>query len=171
MAFSRVVLIGFPGCGKTTIGKKLAKLLQFEFIDLDQWFEMKYHITILDYFNKYGEAPFRLSEHLLLEELLLLTNVVISTGGGTPCFHSNMELILENSVSVYIKMSPISLGDRLQQSKQKRPLLSHKSSDEILAYINEVLPEREKYYLKADHIIKGESLSMDQLFKMVHKDF
>lgn len=167
---SRIVLIGFPGSGKTTVGKKLAKLLDFKFVDLDKCFEMKYHITIADYFVKYGEDPFRLSEHHLLKELLTMTNVVISTGGGTPCFHSNMDLILENAVSVYIKMSPLSLRDRLLQSKQKRPLLLDKSSDELLEYINTVLLEREKYYFKADHIIKGESLSLDQLFNMLHKD-
>lgn len=164
---SRIVLIGFPGSGKTTIGKKLAKMLHYEFVDLDKWFETKYHISITDFFNKYGEIPFRVSEHQLLTEVLLLENVVISTGGGTPCFHGNMDLIVAHACSVYIKMAPLSLHDRLMNSKKKRPLILNKSEEEVLQYINEKLTEREKYYLQANHIIKGESLSMEKLVSLV----
>ena len=164
---SRIVLIGFPGSGKTTIGKKLAKILDYEFVDLDKWFEIKYHISITDFFNKYGEIPFRVSEHQLLTEVLLLEHVVISTGGGTPCFHGNMDLIVAHACSVYIKMAPLSLHDRLMHSKKKRPLILNKSEEEVLQYINEKLTEREKYYLQANHIIKGESLSMEKLVSLV----
>lgn len=167
---SRIVLIGFPGSGKTTIGKKLAKILDYEFVDLDKWFEIKYHISITDFFNKYGEIPFRVSEHQLLTEVLLLENVVISTGGGTPCFHGNMDLIVAHACSVYIKMAPVSLFDRLIHSKKKRPLILNKSEDEVLAYVHEKLEEREKYYNQASHTIKGESLSIDDLVLLVKNE-
>jgi len=164
---SRIVLIGFPGSGKTTIGKKLAKMVNYEFVDLDKWFETKYHISISDFFTKYGEIPFRVSEHQLLAEVLLMENVVVSTGGGTPCFHGNMDLIVAQAVSVYIKLSPNSLHDRLIHSKKKRPLILNKSEEEILHYINEKLTEREKYYNRATYSIKGESLSMEELVALV----
>lgn len=165
--YSRIVLIGFPGSGKSTIGKKLAHHLNFDYIDIDHYFEELNHISIPLFFKKYGEDIFRKSEHLILKELLQKENIVISTGGGTPCFHGNMDLILENSFSVYIKMSPISLLDRLSHSKKVRPLIQDKTPDEIKEFIKNLLPVREKFYMTADLIIKGENLDFDHLLTLV----
>lgn len=165
--YSRIVLIGFPGSGKSTIGKKLAHHLNFTFFDVDQYFEEKNHITIPNFFKKYGEEIFRKTEHLILKELLQKEHIVISTGGGTPCFYGNMDLILENSLSVYIKMAPISLLDRLSHSKKVRPLIKDKTPDEIKEFIENLLPLREKFYRTADVIIKGENLDFDHLLTLV----
>ncbi len=165
--YSRIVLLGFPGSGKTTIAKKLANRLQYQCIDLDLQFEQTYQMSIPDFFKKYGEEVFRKSEHLLLKEVLQLNHVVISTGGGTPCFHGNMELILETSYSIYIKMSPVSLYDRLVNSKRIRPLVHNKTPDEIKQFVDTTLPLREQYYLQADAVIKGESIDIEQLYQLL----
>jgi shikimate kinase len=168
--YSRIVLVGFPGSGKTTIAKKLASRLQYEFVDTDSFFESKYHITIPDFFKKFGEEMFRKTEHLILEELLLLNHVVISTGGGTPCFLGNMELIKNNSFSIYIKMSPLSLTDRLINSKKNRPLILNKNHEEIELFVNETLIKREPFYNQADQMIKGESIDLDYLVSLVKSE-
>jgi shikimate kinase len=165
--YTRIVLVGFPGSGKSTIAKKLAARINYECIDTDSTFEAVFHISIPDFFKKFGEEMFRKSEHLFLKELLQKERVVISTGGGTPCFLGNMELIIENSFSIYIKMNQLSLADRLINSKKSRPLLLSKSPEEIQQFILEKLPEREIFYNQADAVIKGESLDLDLLFSLV----
>jgi len=158
-------LLGFPGSGKTTIAKKLANRLQYQCIDLDLQFEKTYQMSIPDFFKKYGEEVFRKSEHLILKEILHKDHIVISTGGGTPCFHGNMELILENSYSVYLKMSPVSLHHRLVNSKRIRPLVQNKTPEEIKQFIDTMLLVREQYYLQADFVIKGENFDIEQLYQ------
>ena len=100
--YTRIILVGFPGSGKSTIAKKIANRLHYQFVDMDHLFESKYKLSIPDFFKKYGEEVFRKSEHVLLKEVIQQEKVVISTGGGTPCFHGNMELIMENGFSIYI---------------------------------------------------------------------
>jgi shikimate kinase len=94
-----VYLIGFMGSGKTTVGRKLAKKLDHPFIDLDETIENRYRISIPTIFSKYDEKVFRKIEHETLKSLLHLQNHVISTGGGTPCFFNNIDLINENGIS------------------------------------------------------------------------
>ena len=155
------------GSGKTTIGKKLATKLGFLFIDLDKLIENKYRITIPDIFNRYDENAFRLIEHNTLQETFTFDNVVISTGGGTPCFFDNMELINQQGISVYIQMNEKSLFNRLINSKKKRPLLVDKNPEEIKSHISKQLAEREPYYEQSKLIIKGESLDINALFDKI----
>ena len=163
----RIYLTGYMGSGKSTIGKKLATKLGFLFIDLDNLIESKYRITIPDIFSKYDENAFRLVEHKTLQDTFTINNVVISTGGGTPCFYNNISLINQHGFSVYIQMHAKSLYDRLINSKKKRPLLADKSADEILDHIEKQLGERESYYLQSKLIIKGESLDIDKLVESI----
>ncbi|MCD4789515.1 MAG: shikimate kinase [Bacteroidales bacterium] len=164
-----VYLIGFMGSGKTTVGKRLAGKLGYDFIDLDEMIEKKYHITINNIFNKFDENAFRLIEQKTLTETFKLKNTVISTGGGTPCFFNNMQLINKHGTSVYLKMHKQSLYDRLINSKTKRPLLTGKTPNEILNYIGMQLHHREPYYLQSSIIIKGESINTDLLENAVRK--
>ncbi len=147
-----VFLVGFMGSGKSTVGKKLATALNLNFLDIDTVFEEKYHMSIQAFFEKYGEPLFRKFEH----EILLLTctgqNVLVSTGGGTPCFGNSMELMRQHGLTVYLSMPPAALASRLLNAKRVRPLIQGMSETELLAFITNKLTEREAFYLKA-HLI------------------
>lgn len=162
-----VYLIGFMGSGKTTAGKKLASRLGFSFLDLDNLIENKYRISIPTIFDKYDETVFRKIEHDTLKSVLKLKNHVISTGGGTPCFYNNMDLINHSGLSFYVKLSPKSLHDRLINSKKKRPLIKNKSQEELITYIQKELFKRELYYNQAKFIIKGENLNFEELIDII----
>ena len=158
-----IVLVGFPGSGKSTVGRRLASRLSLPFFDTDSFFEEKYHISISDFFTKYGEDFFRICEHQVLMELLSMSPCVIATGGGMPCHLDSMRLINSSALSIYIKLSPKSLFNRLLHSKKIRPLLSGKSSEELFAYIEEVLPQREVFYNQAELCVKGENVDVNEL--------
>lgn len=145
----RIILIGFMSSGKSTIGKVLAESLNFNFYDVDDIFEARYKITIKDFFEKYGEPKFRELEHILLKQILLEDNCVISCGGGTPCFYDNIKLINNSGVSIYLKMPPNKLLERLMKTKKKRPLIIELSNERLEEYIYENLNKREPYYNQA----------------------
>jgi len=147
---SHIVLIGFMGSGKTTVGKLLAASLDIGFIDMDAYIEEKEKSTIHDIFAEKGEAYFRSAETRALSEILALpTKVVISTGGGTPCFGDNMEEIKTKSVSIYLKVGRQRLVERLKGDVH-RPLLQNKSEVELMRFVKMKLKEREHYYSSAD---------------------
>ena len=164
-----IVLVGFPGSGKSTLGRRLASRLSLPFFDTDSFFETKYHISVSDFFSKYGEDFFRICEKSVLEELLSFPPYVIATGGGLPCHGDAMQMINDSAISIYIKLSPKSLFDRLFHSKKVRPLLVGKSQEELCAYIEEVLPQREIFYSRATICVKGESMDVNALVDSVQK--
>lgn len=166
-----IVLVGFSGSGKSTLGKRLAASLGLPFYDLDAELEKKYSISIMTFFQKYGENAFRICERSLFLELLGRGESVVSTGGGTPCFFDTMDTIVESAFSIYIKLSPKSLCNRILNSKRKRPLLLGKSEAELLAYINKTLFSREKFYSRANMVLKGEDLSAKDLVAVLLKEF
>ena len=165
----RVILVGFPGCGKSSVGKKLAAKLGYGFVDLDEAFEEEYHISIPDFFQKYNETAFRSCERKVLINKLQLDNVVISSGGGTPCFSDNMQLMKDSGIVVYIKMAPASLFDRLSHAKRPRPLVQNKPPEELQQYIDNTLPLREPVYQQAHFTVKGESIDIEALCEKVRK--
>lgn len=140
------------GSGKTALGKQLAELLQTGYLDIDEMFEERFHISIYDFFQKYDEDNFRRIERELLHETAHLENTVISTGGGTPCFFDNMKFISEHGISVYLRMTSLELADRLQQVRKKRPLLKGLSPHEFEDWISSQLTWREEFYNQATHI-------------------
>jgi len=144
-----VYLIGFMGAGKSTLGKRLALKLGVDFLDLDILFEDKYKLNIRSFFEKYGESLFRQFEYDLIKSTFELRDVVISTGGGTPCFYDAMNLMKLNGTTVYMETTPAGLASRLMNSKRQRPLLAGKSPDELLEYITEKLHQREYWYQQA----------------------
>ncbi len=166
---SRFFLIGFMGSGKTTMGSRLARKIGYEFVDMDQIIEETARMTVPGIFSEHGEEVFRKWEHDILQDLCQRENVVIATGGGAPC-HGEMMSIMNNSgTTVYIKLSPPALKDRLMQSKTERPLISGKSEQELLEFIKSKLEEREVFYNQATFIIDGINLSSDQLAEHLKK--
>ena len=163
-----IFFTGFMGCGKTTWSRKLAAHLGYDFIDLDQLLEEQAGMTIAEYFASYGEEAFRILESEVLKQTAYSNNTVISTGGGLPCFFDNMNWMNAHGKTVYIKLSPKTLVDRLEKGKAKRPLLRDKHGDELLAFITEKLAEREGYYLQADYIADGINLSVEGLEALIN---
>lgn len=155
---TRILIIGYMGAGKTTLGKVLAKDLGLPFYDLDWYIESRMMKTVPQLFAERGEDGFRKVEHNMLHEVAEFEDVVISCGGGTPCFYDNMEYMNTQGDTVYLKASPEVLYAHLQMGKVERPLLKNKTREEMQAFIKEQLAEREKYYTKARHIFNVDLL-------------
>lgn len=155
---TRILIIGYMGAGKTTLGKVLAKDLGLPFYDLDWYIESRMMKTVPQLFAERGEDGFRKVEHNMLHEVAEFEDVVISCGGGTPCFYDNMEYMNAQGDTVYLKASPEVLYAHLQMGKVERPLLKNKTREEMQAFIKEQLAEREKYYTKARHIFNVDLL-------------
>ncbi|MCP4550547.1 MAG: shikimate kinase [Bacteroidetes bacterium] len=163
----RIYLVGYMGSGKTTVGKRLAKQLEFEFLDLDELFEGKYCIKIADFFEKYDESAFRSIEAELIRETGKLKNSIISTGGGGPIFNDNMKFMNQSGLTVYLKMSPISLTHRLSNAKETRPLIKELNETELEEFIINQLSKREVFYNKAHIVSKGESCEINTLVQSI----
>jgi shikimate kinase len=163
----RIYIIGFMGSGKSTAGEKLASELGWQFLDLDSQIELKAGQSIKDIFSSLGESHFREVEEETLLNLRTDDNTVISTGGGTPCYSSNMEFMLRTGLVVYIKMTPGQLKTRLEGSAGDRPLIESINKNELFGYISDKVSEREKYYLKTSIIVDGMNLDIKSLSKIV----
>lgn len=160
---TRVFLIGYMGCGKSTTGKRIAKKYGLDFIDLDHYIESRFFKTIPQLFAERGEEGFRQIEHNMLIEASAFENTVISTGGGAACFFDNMEVMNKTGETVYLKASPEELFEYLKTAKQNRPLLQGKNDEELLQFIREALAQREPFYMKAKHTMDYMDLT-DKLF-------
>jgi len=158
------------GSGKTTIGKQLARKLAYSFVDSDNYIESKEKRTIVQIFEQDGEEHFRLLEKKYLHELGETDNCVISTGGGLPCFHDNMEFINENGLSIYLQLPPAALVNRLSNSKKDRPLIKDKTDEELLDFIKGALAIRENFYTKAKLCVPGLSLNVLELLDLVEQN-
>jgi shikimate kinase len=163
----RVYIIGFMGSGKSTAGKELAYALGWYFLDLDEEIESKAGKSIKDIFSEHGEEHFRQMESNILMGLETDKDSVISAGGGTPCFGSNMDFMLKTGLVVYLKMTPAQLKSRLENSLHNRPLINNIGEADLLPYITTKLSEREKHYLRAPIIIDVISLDIKVLAEMI----
>jgi len=159
----RIFLIGFMGSGKTTLGKELASTLNIRFLDMDEEIERSHGKTINEIFTERGEADFREMESELLQRIVLMDDLVVSTGGGVPASGTNMELINSNGISVYLEMNAESLFDILKYARTNRPLIRDKSDTHLLEYIKTQLGEREKYYKMAGIIADASTISAEEL--------
>jgi len=159
----RVFLIGFMGAGKTTIGKALAQIINYRFFDIDDLVEQKTGKTISDIFDKNNEEEFRKFEQQALKEIINEKEIVVATGGGTPCFNNNLELIKQAGISVYLKQPSLMLYYRLRNSKNEYPLLKDVSYSELMPYINKLLRKRKPFYKQADIIIQYNSSPVEEI--------
>ena len=131
--------------------------------------EERYHISVYDCFEKYGEETFRQLEYTILKEALQQENVVIATGGGTPCFLDAMTLINEKAFSIYIEMAIKSLTQRLLHAKITRPLTKNKTEIELFSFVTEQLAFREPFYKQAHLTIKGENIDLQTIFNFLNR--
>ena len=161
-----IILLGYMGVGKSTVGKQLAASLKCQFIDLDNYIEQKENTSITSIFKQKGEIFFRKIESQYLKGLLDSKEYeIIALGGGTPCYANNMDLIktYQNS-TFYLKMELNVLADRLYQIKDTRPLLSHiDDRSELKDFIRKHLFERQFYYIQANYTIDVSTLAIEEI--------
>ncbi|MCD8183992.1 MAG: shikimate kinase [Bacteroides sp.] len=145
----RIFLTGYMGAGKTTLGKAFARQLNVPFIDLDWYIEERFHKSIRELFAERGEASFRELERTMLHEAGEFEDVVISTGGGTPCFFDNMDFMNGQGQAVFLDVHPDVLFRRLRVATQQRPILQGKTDEELRSFIVEALEKRAPFYRQA----------------------
>ena len=146
---TRIFLVGYMGAGKTTLGKVLARRMNLSYIDTDQFIENRYHKKVGDIFASEGEKQFRNIEYRILREISEIENVIISTGGGLPCFNDNMALMNRTGTTVYLDVPAEELAARLNASKTIRPVLQSRSGEELIDFIRENLNKRKPFYEQA----------------------
>ena len=159
----RYYLVGYMYAGKSTYGRKLARTLNYDFVDTDRAFEQKYKLTIPIFFAKYGEDLFRRLESQLLREVSTADNVVIATGGGTPCYGDNMDYILANGRVIYLEMTFEAIMSRMAVSRNPRPLLTGKPVAEQRAIVERQLTERQPIYSRAHVTINASKNCADNI--------
>ncbi|MCG2419440.1 shikimate kinase [Aequorivita sp. F47161] len=157
----KILLIGYMGSGKSSVGNRLAEVLKIPFKDMDAEIEQAEGLSISEIFSNKGEIYFRKTENKVLKRLLGQTDsFVLATGGGTPCYADSLAFMLEqpNTVLVYLKVSLDVLTERLLLEKDKRPLLAHlNGEEEVKDFIRKHLFERTYYYNQANLIVDNSS--------------
>ena len=168
-----IILIGYMGVGKSYIGRKLSKEFMIDFFDLDSYIESYEKKSISDIFFERGEIYFRNIENKYLESILDKNiKYVISTGGGTPCYSNNIELIKNNKQlkSFYLKSSSNQLTNRLFYEKEKRPLISNiNSKKDLNSFISKHLFERNVFYNQADYVIDIEKKNISKVLSEINE--
>lgn len=159
----RIFLVGYMYSGKTVVGKRLSKMLSVEWIDTDRRVEELCNKTIEQIFEQDGEEFFREKEREVLLSLKDCQDVVVSTGGGLPCYKDNMEIMAKIGKTIYLELTPLQIYSRMSQSKKRRPLLERIAPGERLNYIDRSLAERESFYKKADVTISALNLGPYEL--------
>ena len=162
----RIIIVGYMGSGKTTVGKALSKDLGIPFYDLDWYIESRMRKTVAQIFAERGEEGFRKIENNMLHEVAEFENVIISCGGGTPCFFDNMDYMNGQGETVYLQASPDVLYNHLKMGKTERPLLKNKTPEEMQVFIAEQLEKREPYYSKAKHTLNVDLLENYEKIKI-----
>jgi shikimate kinase len=160
----KIILLGYMGCGKSTIANKLSKITQIPFVDLDKRIEEKMNLTINQIFETNGEIFFRkLERDVFIELLNSPEKIIIGLGGGTPCYANNHELLKgANVISIYLKASIETLFDRLVFNKSKRPLIADKNEEEMKEFIAKHLFDRSFYYNQAQYKVTVDGKTIDQ---------
>jgi shikimate kinase len=157
------------GAGKSTTGKKLAVEMNYRFVDLDHCIESKEQMSIPEIFKNKGESYFRQLEHdLILEFTTISENLIVSTGGGAPCYMNNMELLNSTGITIYLKLDPEIIFDRLTRARKKnRPLIDNMPPNDLMQFIIDKLKEREPVYSRSHLIVKGENLDILEIERWI----
>lgn len=166
-----VVLMGYMGSGKSTLGRELATVLNYSFLDLDDYISEKENKSVTELFKTNGEIYFRKKEAQYLNEIINQSEyLVLALGGGTPCYGNNMNVLLNaiNTKSFYLKLSLPLLSKRLFRERENRPLISHLvSEEELLEFIGKHLFERVQYYNQAQHVITTDNKSKQDIVESI----
>ncbi|MFO7829129.1 MAG: shikimate kinase [Bacteroidales bacterium] len=167
----RIFLVGFMASGKSTIGKKLAAKIDKPFVDLDDYIEEKYNSTIRFLMYDKGKDEFRKIEEQALKEVIeKYKDIVVSTGGGTPCFFDNMRIMNQSGMTIYLEVDVPTLVNRLMNSKKDRPLIWGKSKEDLTVYALDLMDRRKSHYEQAQNKINGKNLNISSLVEMVNKE-
>ena len=172
----KIFLVGYMGCGKSSLGRKLAKASGASFHDMDSIIEQREGATISDIFQFEGEQYFREQERALIEELGAMSgDMIISTGGGTPAWGDNMERMNSLGQAIYLRRTAKQIASRLSpHGRYKRPKLRGLNDEELVAFMTQNMAEREPFYSRAAHCIDCAELSdeaiIDVILELVKKD-
>ena len=170
--FDRIFLWGIMGAGKSHQGKLLANRLKWQYIDLDEYIESKIGLSVSEIFQQKGEDHFRQMEGDALSDLIKLEKIVVSTGGGAPCFFGLDDEMLENGVCIYLEASSRFLASRLAQGISKRPLLKELGSDsDLVGYLENLLNQRKVHYEKAHVRIDCLGVSSEKIIQKIDQLF
>ncbi|NHF57720.1 AAA family ATPase [Flavobacteriaceae bacterium TP-CH-4] len=167
----KIILLGYMGSGKSTVGKLLAKQMGLEFIDLDDFIEEEEEQKIATIFKVKGEIYFRNKESEYLKKIIQQKkDLVIATGGGTPCYGDNLETLLKTTDHIfYLKVSLNGLVERLGKEKMQRPLIKDIPNGELPEFIGKHLFERSFFYNRATHIISSDGKTAEEIAMEIGK--
>lgn len=168
MNIPNIFLIGFMGSGKSHWGRIWAKKHSLSFIDLDEEIEVAFGMKVEDIFEKHSEDKFRELERVHLKKHESRKNVLVSCGGGTPCFFDNMDWMLKNGIVVYLNATDRFILEHVIEETKKRPLLKEVNESELLFFIRKKLAEREPVYRKANYILDTVLLHEGSLDEIIH---
>ena len=166
---SYIFLVGFMGAGKTTLAKKLGSKLGYQWIDTDQEIEKKEGVKVSEIFEVRGEAYFRALEKQLIDGLLHSEKMIVATGGGLPCFNNLMETLNQLGTTIYLERTPKELFQRVKQATNSRPLIAHKSDEELLEYIESTMEKRREIYLQSNIIADRFSQTPEKIIALIQK--
>lgn len=162
-----IFLIGFMGCGKTRLGKKLASKTNRPFVDLDELIEEKQGKTIIQIFENLGENGFRELEMQTLQNTKFDSNTIVSTGGGAPCFYDNIAWMNAHGLTIFLDTPMVILAHRLINAKTPRPLIINKSFDELLLFIEKKILERRPFYQQAQKCLPNADVTPEMVEKLI----
>ncbi len=165
---SLVFIIGFMTAGKTREGKRLAKMMNKKFIDLDRIIEEQEKKSVAQVFVEKGEEYFRKIESNALKSINTNGNIIVSCGGGTPCFYQNMDWMMENGIVIWLRVSAETVFKRVSESKKQRPLLKNLEGEELAIFINHKMKERETFYSQAKIQMNTENISIKKLAEKIN---
>lgn len=164
-----IFLLGYMGCGKTTVGKNIAGKIGLEFLDTDDLIEKKHRQTIAEIFSEVGENQFREMEREVLHNIVDYNDCIISTGGGMPCFFDNLALMNENGTTIFLDVSIEELVHRLYYKGNKRPLLQGKNEQQLYEYIKKSIEGRLPFYSQAQIRISADNTNatIDRILQLL----
>lgn len=165
-----IILIGFMGAGKTTVGKLLADALAMPFIDSDEWIMQQEQMSVTGIFETKGEAYFRGCERAFCLQLANVKPAIVSVGGGLPCYEDNIMILNKIGLVIYINTSLLTLTNRLKNDRENRPLLRHMKDDELFRYAEDLIAKRKVFYKMAQLIVPNETNKPNDVVEKIKKE-